>query len=194
MKKNDFCLKSETITITPSNRDDLWESDWIIAFRKGDKEQIGKVSFAGEKRLGSVPLNVELMPKYRNRGLGTEIIRMMVNWAFLHKNVFEVVSRVEHENDKGVNALRKAGFVFRGNEGKVETYSIIKEKTAWIGIYAVVGIVAGMILGIVINSVWLGFAVGFAASLCMGAIMDTNALKYRESVTGKNERAAKHSK
>lgn len=194
MKKNDFCLKSETITITPSNRDDLWESDWIIAFRKGDKEQIGKVSFAGEKRLGSVPLNVELMPEYRNRGLGTEIIRMMVNWAFLHKNVFEVVSRVEHENDKGVNALRKAGFVFRGNEGKVETYSIIKEKTAWIGVYAVVGIVAGMILGIVINSVWLGFAVGFAASLCMGAIMDTNALKYRESVTGKNERAAKHSK
>lgn len=193
-EKNDFCLKSETITITPSNRDDLWESDWIIAFRKGDKEQIGKVSFAGEKRLGSVPLNVELMPEYRNRGLGTEIIRMMVNWAFLHKNVFEVVSRVEHENDKGVNALRKAGFVFRGNEGKVETYSIIKEKTAWIGVYAVVGIVAGMILGIVINSVWLGFAVGFAASLCMGAIMDTNALKYRESVTGKNERAAKHSK
>lgn len=193
MKKNDFCLKSETITITPSNRDDLWESDWIIAFRKGDKEQIGKVSFAGEKRLGSVPLNVELMPKYRNRGLGTEIIRMMVNWAFLHKNVFEVVSRVEHENDKGVNALRKAGFVFRGNEGKVETYSIIKEKTAWTGIYAVVGIVAGMILGIVINSVWLGFVVGFAASLCMGAIMDTNALKYRESVTGKSERV-KHSK
>ena len=110
-----------------------------------------------------------------------------------NKNVFEVVSRVEHENDKGVNALRKAGFVFRGNEGKVETYSIIKEKTAWIGVYAVVGIVAGMILGIVINSVWLGFAVGFAASLCMGAIMDTNALKYRESVTGKSERV-KHSK
>ena len=140
MMKNDFCLKSDTVTITPSDMENLWESDWIIAFRKGEKEQLGTATFAGEKLLGTVPLNVELMPRYRNRGLGTEIIRMMVNWAFLHKNIFEVVSKVEHENDKGVNALQKAGFVFRGNEGKVETYSIIKRKTAWTGVYAVVGI------------------------------------------------------
>ena len=71
-----------------------------------------------------------------------------------NKNVFEVVSKVEHENDKGVNALQKAGFVFRGNEGKEETYSIIKGKTVWTGVYVAAGIFVGMILGIVINSVW----------------------------------------
>ena len=194
MMQNSFCLKSDTVTITPSNMEDLWESDWIIAFRKGEKEQLGTASFAGEKLLGAVPLNVELMPKYRNRGLGTEIIRMMVNWAFLHKNVFEVVSKVEHENDKGVNALQKAGFVFRGNEGKVETYSIIKGKTVWTGVYVVIGILVGMILGIVINSVWLGFAIGLGVSLCIGAIMDNDALKYRESVTGKSEHSVRHSR
>lgn len=193
MMKNNFCLKSDTVTITPSDMDNLWESDWIIAFRKGEKEQIGTASFAGEKLLGAVPLNVELMTKYRNRGLGTEIIRMMVNWAFLHKNVFEVVSKVEHENDKGVNALQKAGFVFRSNEGKVETYSVIKGKTVWTGAYVVVGIIVGMIFGIVINSVWLGFAIGFSASLCIGAIMDNNALKYRQSVTGKSEQSVRRS-
>lgn len=193
MMKNDFCLKSDTVTITPSNMENLWESDWIIAFRKGEKEQIGTASFAGEKLLGTVPLSVELMPRYRNRGLGTEIIRMMVNWAFLHKNIFEVVSKVEHENDKGVNALQKAGFVFRGNEGKVETYSIIKRKTAWTGVYAVIGIFVGLILGIVINSVWLGFVIGLIASLSVGAIMDNNALKYRESVTGKSEHSVRRS-
>lgn len=193
MMKNDFCLKSDTVTITPSDMENLWESDWIIAFRKGEKEQLGTATFAGEKLLGTVPLNVELMPRYRNRGLGTEIIRMMVNWAFLHKNIFEVVSKVEHENDKGVNALQKAGFVFRGNEGKVETYSIIKRKTAWTGVYAVVGIFVGLILGIVINSVWLGFVIGLIASLSVGAIMDNNALKYRESVTGKSEHSVRRS-
>ena len=193
MMKNDFCLKSDTVTITPSNMENLWESDWIIAFRKGEKEQLGTATFAGEKLLGTVPLSVELMPRYRNRGLGTEIIRMMVNWAFLHKNIFEVVSKVEHENDKGVNALQKAGFVFRGNEGKVETYSIIKRKTAWTGVYAVVGIFVGLILGIVINSVWLGFVIGLIASLSVGAIMDNNALKYRESVTGKSEHSVRRS-
>ncbi|MDE6918497.1 MAG: GNAT family N-acetyltransferase, partial [Lachnospiraceae bacterium] len=139
-------------------------------------------------------LYVELLPQYRNRGLGTEIIRMLVNWAFLHRNIFEVVSRAEHENDKGVNALQKAGFVYRGSEGEVETYSIVKGKTAWTGVYVVVGILNGMLLGIVLNSLWLGFAIGIAASLCIGAVMDNNALKYRESVTGKSERNIKHIK
>ncbi len=194
MMKNDFCLKTDTLTITPSNMQDLWESDWNIAFRKGEKEQLGTASFAGDKLLGAVPLNVELLPKYRNRGLGTEIIRMMVNWAFLHKNVFEVVSKVEHENDKGVNALQKAGFVYRSKEGDVETYSVIKSKTAWTGAYLVVGIIVGLMLGIVLNILWLGFIIGIVAGLCFGGIMDSKAIKYRESVTGKDERPVRHTK
>lgn len=194
MSKKSFYLKSEIITITPSNEEDLWEADWIIAFRKGEKEQIGTASFAGEKLLGAIPLKVELAQKYRNRGLGTEVIKMMVNWAFLHKNIYEVVSRVEHENDKGVNALQKAGFVFRGKEGNVETYSIVKEKTAWTGIYVAVGIIMGLILGLVFNNAWLGFAIGFISCLCMGKILDYNALKYRESVTGKSGQYGKRSK
>lgn len=191
MKKSSFCLKNDTVMITPSNMEDLWESDWIIAFRKGEKEQLGTATFAGEKRLGTVPLYVELLPEYRNRGLGTEIIRMLVNWAFLHRNIFEVVSSAEHENDKGVNALQKVGFVYRGSEGAVENYSIIKEKTAWTGVYAIVGILNGMLLGVVLNNLWLGFILGVVVSLCIGEIMDNKALKYRESVTGKSERGTK---
>lgn len=189
-----ICLKSEIVTITPSNEEDLWESDWIIALRRADKEQIGTASFAGEKLLGAVPLNVELVQRYRNRGFGTEVIRMMVDWAFLHRNIYEVISRVDHENDKGVNALQKAGFVFRDNVENVETYSIVKEKTSWTGIYVVVGIVIGMIMGVVLNNAWLGFAVGLTVCICTGMIMDSGALKERESVTGKNERHVRHNK
>ncbi len=194
MKKSSFCLKTDTLTITPSNEDDLWESDWIIAFRKGEKEQLGTATFAGEKRLGAVPLYVELLPEYRNRGLGTEIIRMLVNWAFLHRNVFEVISSAEHENDKGVNALQKAGFVYRGSEGAVEKYSIIKEKTAWTGVYVIVGVLNGMLLGVVLNNLWMGFILGIVISLCIGEIMDNKALKYRESITGKSERGTRRLK
>lgn len=191
MKNSSFCLKTDTLTITPSNVDDMWESDWIIAFRKGEKEQLGTATFAGVKRLGTVPLYVELRPEYRNRGLGTEIIRMLVNWAFLHKNIFEVVSRAEHENDKGINALEKAGFVYRGSEGEVETYSIIKAKTTWTGVYVIVGVLNGMLLGVVFNNLWMGFLVGIVVSLCIGEIMDNKALKYRESITGKSERTVR---
>lgn len=193
MKNSSFCLKTDTLTITPSNVDDMWESDWIIAFRKGEKEQLGTATFAGVKRLGTVPLYVELRPEYRNRGLGTEIIRMLVNWAFLHKNIFEVVSRAEHENDKGINALEKAGFVYRGSEGEVETYSIIKAKTTWTGVYVIVGVLNGMLLGVVFNNLWMGFLVGIVVSLCIGEIMDNKALKYRESITGKSERTVRRS-
>lgn len=194
MDPKSFCLKTEEITITPTNEEDLWESDWVIAFRKGGEEQIGTASFAGEKLLGAVPLRVELARNYRNRGIGTEVIKMMVNWAFLHKNVYEVVSRVEHENDKGVNALQKAGFVFRENEGKIETYSITKEKTVWTGVYVIVGIAAGMILGLVLNNLWLGFAIGLIVSLLIGKSMDYSDQKYRESVTGKKGQYGKRTK
>ncbi len=192
--KDNFCLKSDTLTITPTDTEKLWESEWKIAFRKDGKEQIGTATFAGEKILGTVPLNVELMPEYRNRGFGTEIIRMMVNWAFLHKNIFEVISKVEHENDKGINALQKAGFVYRSIEGNVETYSIVKEKTSWTGLYLFIGICTGLLLGIVINSVWLGFILGIAAGLCIGGIMDNRATKYRESVTGKSAQTVRRTK
>lgn len=191
MRNSSFCLKTDTLTITPSNMDDMWESDWIIAFRNGEKEQLGTATFAGVKRLGTVPLYVELRQEYRNRGLGTEIIRMLVNWAFLHKNIFEVVSRAEHENDKGINALEKAGFVYRGSEGEVETYSIVKAKTTWTGVYVIVGVLNGMLLGVVFNNLWLGFLVGIVVSLCIGEIMDNKALKYRESITGKSERTVR---
>lgn len=70
MGKKGFYLKSEKLTITPSNEEDLWESDWVIALRQGEKEQIGTASFAGEKLLGAVPLQVELAQNYRNRGWG----------------------------------------------------------------------------------------------------------------------------
>lgn len=194
MGKKVFCLKTEEITITPTNEEDLWESDWVIAFRRGEKEQIGTASFAGEKLLGAIPLRVELAQKYRNRGLGTQAIKMMVNWAFLHRNIYEVISQVEQENDKGVKALQKAGFVFRGHEGKVETYSIIKEKTVWTGVYAAVGIAVGMIMGLVLNNLWLGFAIGMVCCLFIGKTMDYNAQKYRESVTGKREQNGKRLK
>ena len=50
MRKSSFCLKTDTLTITPSNTEDLWESDWIIAFRKGEKEQLGTATFAGNEK------------------------------------------------------------------------------------------------------------------------------------------------
>lgn len=184
-KKN--LLKSSQITIEPSDEKDLWNADWIISFTKGGKERIGKASFDGEKVRGTVPLKVELEEEYRNQGYGTEAIRMMVNWAFRHPNVYEVTAEAEHDNDKAVKALGKAGFVYREGDRQTERYSIIKGKSNWLGIYLVIGICLGLLLGIVLSSPKLGFGIGLVACLITGAAMDNSEKHKREQVTGKKD-------
>ena len=149
------------------------------------------MSFAGEKALGTVPIRIELIQKYRDRGIGTEVIRMMVDWAFLHKNVYEVTAVTEHENDRCINALQKAGFVFRDKVGKEETYSIKKPKSNWTGLYIIIGFITGLILGIVLENSWLGMAMGIVAGVVAGAILDSGIRKDREKVTGKKQEKGK---
>lgn len=188
MAKNGYRLKSPKLFITPSNEADLWESDWIISFRDDDNKPIGTVSFAGEKANGTVPIRVELIEKYRNKGHGTDVLRMMVEWAFLHKNVYEVTAVCEHENDKAVHALGKAGFVFRDGKGGTEIYSVTKPKTTWMGAYLAIGIFIGLALGIVLNSAWVGLVIGLVVCLSTGAAMDAKAAKDRERIVGKYEK------
>lgn len=197
--KNGFSLKSELIRITPSNEEDLWEADWIIETAEAESEKIGRASFSGEKILGAIPLYLELEPRYRGRGLGTEALKLLVNWAFLYKNIYEIVVTVDCDNDKGRHALEKAKFVYRKEEKdeedhKYEVYSIIKEKTGWTGIYAMIGVVIGIILGFVLGNMWVGFAMGMILCVGTGIVMDKTALHYRESVTGKKEQFIKHKK
>ncbi|MBP5223117.1 MAG: GNAT family N-acetyltransferase [Lachnospiraceae bacterium] len=186
MAKSVYLQKSDKITIQPTDEQHLWDSDWVIALRD-DGTAIGTISFEGEKALGTVPLNIVLEERYRNRGFGTEAIRMMVDWAFLHKNVYEVTAVSEHENDKFVHALEKAGFVFRDGDRHIENYSIKKQKTAWTGLYLGIGIVLGLILGFVLNNFYAGMVVGVAVSTLIGAALDISAAKDREKVTGRKE-------
>ncbi len=181
-KKN--LLKSPRITIEPSDEADLWNADWVISLTKGEKNRIGKASFAGEKVRGTVPLQVELEEEYQNQGCGTEAIRMMVNWAFRHANVYEVTAVAEHENDKAVKALGKAGFVYREGDRHTEQYSIVKGKSNWLGIYLVIGICLGLLLGIVLSAPKLGFGIGLIACLIAGAAMDNSEKHKREKIIG----------
>lgn len=183
-KKN--LLKSSRITIEPSDEKDLWNADWIISLTKGDGERIGKASFAGEKVRGTVPLTVELEEEYRNQGYGTEVICKMVDWAFRHPNVYEVKSETEHENDKAVKALEKAGFIYRESDQQTERYSVVKAKSNWLGIYLVIGICLGLVLGIVLSALQLGFVIGLVICVIIGAAMDNSEKRKREKVTGKN--------
>lgn len=180
-----FVLQSAELVIVPSREDDLWNSDWIISRKEG--EQIGTASFAGEKALGVVPVYIEIFEQYRNQGHGTQALKMMVQWAFERKNVYEISAMTTQGNDKGIRILEKAGFVFRRSDGATVEYSIIKQRTSWTGLYLMLGIALGMALGVVSGNLWVGFVIGLVACLSIGATMDGKASKERAAVTGRKK-------
>ena len=178
-------VKSSKLIITASDDSDIWNADWNIALAKEPEKKIGTISFVGEKVLGAVPIHVELEEAYRNHGYGTEAVSMMTSWAFHFKNIYEIVTESDRENDKWIKVLKKNGFVYRDSEGRTERYSCVKPKTAWTGLYLFIGIFLGLILGIVLAHVKTGLIIGVVIGLIFGLSLDSKANKERESVTGK---------
>ena len=186
MKKAGFILKDRDILIIPRDEEKLWDAPWDIIRNDDEKEKIGIVSFEGEKEMGAVPITIEIFENYyRNRGFATLALRMMTEWAFSFKNVFEIKAVTKHENSAAIAALQKAGFVYRTHEHETEYYSIIKQKTSWTGLYLIIGIVAGLIVGFVFSNQWLSLAVAIIVGLVVGSSLDAKENAYRKSITGK---------
>ena len=177
-------IKSPVLTIKATDDEDVWNKDWIISLTEEEKP-IGKLSFAGEKVLGTIPIQMELDEEYRNQGYGTRAFIMVVEWLFRFPNVYEVTAVTDRENDKCVKALKKAGFVYRSIDGRMETYSITKQQTAWTGLYLFIGIAIGLVIGIVIDHVIIGTLAGVVIAVPIGLSMDAAVRKERERVTGK---------
>lgn len=182
-----FTIKTKEMIIEPVDEGNIWEGDWTITLREDKPVQIGTASFAGDKLLGAVPICVTLSEQYRNRDYGTEVYKLMVEFAFGFKNIYEVTAVTDSDNDKCVHALEKAGFVRRKKEGKTETYSVIKPNSTWMGLYLYIGIIAGLVLGIVVGTLWVGMVIGVVLGVMIGAVMDTGAKKEREKVTGRKD-------
>lgn len=179
-----YLLKAREFTISPTNESDIWESKWNIVHKESEKI-IGWVSFEGHKEAGTIPFSIWLEEGYRDRDYGKQAIRMMVDFAFLHSNIYEVKTECEHENDAYIVALEKSGFVYRDKDSNAETYSIIKQKTSWLGLYIILGVAAGLVLGILLNVLWAGLIVGLIFGLIIGAVLDSKEKAQRKKVTRK---------
>jgi len=189
MEKEKFVIQTKDLRIVPTDETDPWDKPWDIILQKGEDIVIGKVSFAGEKLLGTVPLYVEIQKEYRGQGYGTSATVMMVEWLFHFRNVYEVKASAAEKDDWAHRVLKSAGFVYRESEGKTEIYSIVKQKTSWAGLYLGIGFFAGLIIGIVTDHTVIGLLVGVLIGEGIGISMDLNANKEREKVTGKKEKA-----
>lgn len=188
-----YLIKSNELRIEPTDETKLYDADWTITYkRKGESVQIGRVSFAGTKENGTIPIEIELIEEYRHRGLGTKALKMMTEWAFFHRHVYEIKAVVPTENDRYIRALERSGFVYRGVENGIETYSIEKQRTGWTGLYLAIGIMVGYVIGFLFNNMRVGLVSGVLLGAAIGGKMDIDSNKERERIT--NKRLMKKSK
>lgn len=192
MDKGKFGYKSGDMMVKPTNEEDIWNSKWDIYLKiGGDDTRIGWVSFEGPKEKGTIPISMELLPLYRHRGHGPNVLKMMREWAFLHGNIYEISAECPNDNTDFIHALQKAGFVYReGNSvkaGAMERYSVTKQRSSWLGLYILIGVVGGIILGIAIGHIWVGFVVAMFAGIVIGISMDAAENKKRRDVTGRKK-------
>jgi len=185
MKEKKYLLKGTKITMNPVDINNLWEGDWEIHIKDGEKEKIGTLSFAGEKQLGAIPMRIEIPDvHYRNQGYGTEAIRIMKDWAFYHRNIFEIKAVIAHENSAAIMAFQKAGFIFRDGTREIENYSVLKQKTSWLGLYFCIGIIIGLIVAAMTGLTWGSLIASVAVCVLAGAGMDMKENAYMREVTG----------
>lgn len=192
--KSKYIIKTRDMVIQPLDEENIWEGDWSITiFDEKKPIQIGTASFSGEKFAGTVPVSVNLDEEYRNKKYGTLAFKLLVDFAFGFRNIYEVKAETPDDNDKCRFALERAGFVHRSTEKHIETLSIKKPKSSWLSLYLYIGIIVGLVLGMVMNITWAGLAIGIFIGLMFGGIMDNEAKKQREKVTGKQDESRRKS-
>lgn len=89
------------------------EKNWLTYFpiHKQDNKLIGSGGYKGKPTIdGIVELGYEIAPKYRNRGLGTEMTKGLIENAFKDERVKTVIAHTLRQENPSTKILQKCGF------------------------------------------------------------------------------------
>lgn len=103
-------------TFTPSYH--RWKAhpplrDWwvYLIIHVQDNMLIGSCGYKGEPDAnGMVEIGYEVIPSYREKGLGTETAKGLLDHAFLHPSVRKVIAHTMAEENASGHILEKLGF------------------------------------------------------------------------------------
>ena len=109
-------LKFETVLSTKNSNDFLFG-----AF--DDKTLIGICGFVQQTRIKTSQLGeivqMYVDPSYAGKRIGSQLLKLAVDKAFLNKAIDQVLLSVVYSNEKAVSTYKKLGFV---EYGKLENY------------------------------------------------------------------------
>ncbi len=110
---------------------------WYIAEDKGG-EAVGCICHG--KCGGGCWIGYQVVPAARRRGYGTEMVRLIVDYLFMHKDIGRIQAETHPANDGSRRILEKAGFTFeglirrsyfsRGTWRDTAMYSLLREEWA----------------------------------------------------------------
>ena len=95
----------------------LWYTAWQLRLRCGG-EAVGDLCFKGLSPAGVVEIGYGMNPAYEGRGLMTEAVKAMLDWASRQPGVREIQAETDPGNLASQRVLEKAGFRPNGVTGE----------------------------------------------------------------------------
>jgi ribosomal-protein-alanine N-acetyltransferase len=88
---------------------------WIGYFVEDEGSMIGAAGFKGEPKNGAVEIAYGVFEEYRNRGIGRQICRMLVNLCIDTDSSLKIMARTMPEENYSTRILRKNNFFLTGS-------------------------------------------------------------------------------
>lgn len=95
----------------------VWYAVWIMQL-KSSRQIVGDLCFKGLNDNGSVEIGYGIEKKYEGKGLMTEAVTAMAQWASNQLGVSQIEAEIEANNIASQRVLQKAGFLANGIIGK----------------------------------------------------------------------------
>lgn len=105
-----------------------WHGRLIVHGGFGPDSLAGVANLKGPPdKAGRVEVGYEVLPDFRTRGIGTEVLKMLLHWCDQRPEVKAVIARTEPGNAISQKMLEKAGFVSVG----WQQHPVIGEVILW---------------------------------------------------------------
>jgi ribosomal-protein-alanine N-acetyltransferase len=102
---------------------------WVgLIIHKTDRTLIGDMGFHGAPdENGAVEIGYSIVPKYRNQGYATEMVRALIHWAFQQTEIKVVTAETLKENTASIKVLTKVGMNCLATEDEWLKWEIRKQ-------------------------------------------------------------------
>jgi [ribosomal protein S5]-alanine N-acetyltransferase len=82
----------------------------LLASNGGSPTLVGGGGFLGPPAAGEVQIGYSMLPQFQRRGIATEMVTGLVEWALQQGEVSCIIAETEWENPPSVQVLKKIGF------------------------------------------------------------------------------------